>query len=182
MSADCWELLSLPALKLSVYVKRRASQWSDIQRGVGRGSWEEGLKPWRGVCSAEGLFSGRLLHFGTSSASFLPKPLRVDGRKTRALPRICRQTSLKVAAFLRRSHAYIVNVNTGSSEDPGRTRSTGYQVIRRACTSDGPIRRVKQVVRLSSSYWLKSNERKEDEGAEEEEAVRGNWRVVRFRR
>lgn len=99
---------------LPSYLHARASQWSDIQRGVRRGSWEEGLEQWRGVCSAERLFSGRLQRCETSGAAFAPKPLRINGRKTQMLPRICRQTSFLVAAFLRMLHTYIVNVNTGS--------------------------------------------------------------------
>lgn len=45
------QFYSLPALKLSFCVK--ASQRSHIQRGVRRGSWEEGLKQWRGVCAQQ---------------------------------------------------------------------------------------------------------------------------------
>lgn len=78
---------------LSSYLHARASQWSDIQRGVRRGSWEEGSEQWRGVCSAERLFSGRLQRCEASSAAFAHKPLRINGRKTQMLPRICRQTS-----------------------------------------------------------------------------------------
>lgn len=53
--------------------------------------------------------------------------MRTKGRKTPVVPSW--ETTFGHAVFLRKLHTYAVNVSTGSEEDPGRTRSAGYQVV-----------------------------------------------------
>lgn len=123
---------------------------------------------WRGVCAEKIVytgFSGRLQRCETGGSLqfwFCTQSSNAHER-TRDSSAAAYLLTFWHAVFLRKLHTYAVNVSTGSEEDPGRTRSAGYQVVCIACTfipkwasADGLICLPEKVVILSQSCWFES--------------------------